>query len=77
MWIVLENKGVLIRYDDAIKDMYNWVVTVVYTVWGETCEFLIKIGLHQGSILIPCLFALAINESIRNIQEDIIIFIIL
>ena len=51
--------------------MYNNVVTSVCTNDGNTDYFPTKIRLHQGSALSPYLFALVMNEVIRNIQGDI------
>ena len=51
--------------------MYNNIVISVRTSDGDTNDFPIRIGLHQGSTLNPYLFALVINEVINNIQNDI------
>jgi hypothetical protein len=51
--------------------MYRDVVTFVRTCDGDTSDFPIKIGLHQGSALSPYLFALVMNEVTRDIQGDI------
>jgi hypothetical protein len=51
--------------------MYRDVVTFVQTCDGDTSDFPIKIGLHQGSALSPYLFALVMDEVIRDIQGDI------
>ena len=59
------------KYVGLIKDMYNNVVTRVRTSDGDTYDFLIRIGLHQGSALSPYLFALVMDEVTRNIQGDI------
>jgi hypothetical protein len=37
----------------------------------ETDDFLIRIGLHQGSSLSPYLFALVMDKVARDIQGDI------
>ena len=52
--------------------MYNNVVTSVRTSDGDTDDFSIRIGLHQGSALNPYLFALVIDEVTRDIQWDIL-----
>ena len=59
------------KYVTLIKDMYNNVVTRVRTSDGDTDDFPIRIGLHQGSALSPYLFALVMDEVIRDIQGDI------
>ena len=47
-------------------------MTSVQTNDGNTDYFLIKIEPHQGSALNPYLFALVMDEVIRNIQGDIL-----
>jgi hypothetical protein len=54
-----------------MKDMYRDVVTFVRTCDGDTSDFPIKIGLHQGSTLSPYLFALVMDEVTRDIQGSI------
>ena len=51
--------------------MYGNGVTSVRTSDGDTDDFPIKIGLHQGSALSPYLFAMVMNEITRHIQGDI------
>ena len=67
MWWALEKHKVPTKYVALIKDMYNKVVTSVRTTNGDTSNFPINIGLHQGSALSPYLFALVINEITREI----------
>ena len=43
----------------------------VRTCDGNTTDFPINIGLHQGSALSPYLFALVMDEVTRDIQGDI------
>jgi hypothetical protein len=54
-----------------IKDMYDNVVISVRVSDGDTNDFPINIGLHQGSALSPYLFALVMDEVIRDIQGGI------
>jgi hypothetical protein len=51
--------------------MYNNVVISVRTSDGDTNQFPINIGLHQGSALSPYLFALVLDEVTRDIQGGI------
>ena len=71
LWRVLEKKRVFVAYIEVIKDMYDRVVTSIKTTGGETKEFPITIGLHQGSALSPYLFALVIDEITRQIQDEV------
>jgi hypothetical protein len=67
----LEKHKVSTKYINLIKDMYTNVVTSVRTSDGDTDDFRINIGLHQGSALSPYLFALVIDGVTRDIQGDI------
>jgi hypothetical protein len=71
MWWALYKHKVSIKYITLIKDMYDNVVTSVRTSDGDTNDFLINIELHQWSALSPYLFALVIDEVIRDIQDGI------
>jgi hypothetical protein len=71
MWWALEKHKVPTKYITLIKDMYDNVVTSVRTNDGDTDDFPIKIGLHQGSALSPYLFTLVMDEVTGDIQGDI------
>ena len=66
MWWALDKHKVPTKYVGLIKDMYNNVVTSVRTSDGDTDDFPIRIGLHQGSALSPYLFALLMDEVTRG-----------
>ena len=51
--------------------MYEGVVTIIRSPVGETNEFPIIVGLHQGSTLSSYFFALVMDELVRNIQDDV------
>ncbi|GMP81861.1 hypothetical protein CsSME_00036427 [Camellia sinensis var. sinensis] len=51
--------------------MYEGVVATIRSPAGETNEFPITVGLHQGSTLSPYLFTLVMDELTRNIQDDV------
>jgi hypothetical protein len=70
-WALKKHK-VPTKYITLIKDMYRDAVTFVRICDGDTNNFLIKIGLHQGSALSPYLFALVVDEVTRDIQGDIL-----
>jgi len=67
----LEKKDVPVEYTRVIKDMYEGVRTRVRTVIGDTEDFPIDMGLHQGLALSPFLFTIVMNELTRGIQDEI------
>jgi hypothetical protein len=71
MWWALQKHKVSTKYIILIKDMYDNVVTSVRTSDGDTNDFSINIGLHQGSTLSPYLFVLVMDEVTRDIQDGI------
>ena len=71
LWKALEKKGVRVGYIRVIQDMYEGVVTSVRTPGGETTDFPIRIGLHQGSALSPYLFNIVLDVLTSSIQEEI------
>jgi hypothetical protein len=68
MWWVLRKHKVSSKYITLIKDMYSNVVTNIRTSDGDTNDFSINIGLHQGLALSPYLFSLVMDEVTRDIQ---------
>ena len=71
IWWVLEKKRVTKRYIELVKDTYDRAIIIVKTTIGETSEFPITVGLHQGSALSPYLFALVMDELTMHIQDNI------
>jgi hypothetical protein len=71
MWWALQKHKVSIKYITLIKDMYDNIVTSVRTSDEDTNDFLINIGLHQGSALSPYLCSLVVDEVTINIQGGI------
>jgi hypothetical protein len=71
MWWALQKHKVSSKYITLNKDMHDNVVTSVRTSDGDTNDFSINIGLHQGSALSPYLFALVMDEVTRDIQGGI------
>jgi hypothetical protein len=68
IWWALQKHKVSSKYITLIKDMYDNVVTSVRISDGDTYDFSINIGLHQGSTLNHYLFALVMNDVTRDVQ---------
>ena len=71
LWRFLEKKGVSPVYIRVIKDMYEGGRTSVRTPGGVSKDFLVGMGLHQGSALSPFLFTLVMHVLIRGIQDEL------
>jgi hypothetical protein len=69
--VTLQKHKVSSKYITLIKDMYDNIVTSVRTSDGDTNDFPINIGRHQGSALSSYLFALVMDEVTRDIQGSI------
>ena len=55
---------------DVVKDMYRWSKTKVNTIYGDTEEFEVEVGLHQGSALSPLLFVVVMDVLSETIAND-------
>ena len=60
-----------VEYIRVIRDMYEGVRTRVRTVIGDTCDFPIDIGLHQGFALSAFLFTTVMDELTKGIQDEV------
>ncbi len=51
--------------------MYDRATTIVRIMEGDTRDFTISIGLHQGSVVSPYLSTLVLDELTKHIHESI------
>ena len=70
--MVAEEKRVLDREMKAIMEMYTNIETSVKVEYTRLESFDIKVGVHQGSILSPLLFALVMDEVTKDIREGVV-----
>lgn len=71
LWWVLNNKKVLTKYVQLIKNMYERITTRVKVGENNLKEFLITISLHQGSALSSYLFVFIMDELTKDIHDEI------
>ena len=64
-------KGLPKVYVNIIEDMYVGVSTRVRSLCGETEDFRVRVGVHQGSALSPYLFSLVMDEITKDIQGEV------
>ena len=57
-------------YIKIIKNMYDGATTTVRSAAGLIEEFKVGVGLHQGSVIRPFLFAIIIDKLTEDIRKD-------
>ncbi|KAK3535145.1 hypothetical protein QTP70_004799 [Hemibagrus guttatus] len=62
LWYCMRKSGVAEKYVRVVQDMYERSRTVVKCAVGQTEEFKVEVGLHQGSALSPFLFAIVMDQ---------------
>jgi len=67
MGVSREERGLLVLYIGAIKDMCEGIRTSVRTSVRDTKNFSIDIGPHQGSAFSPFLFSIILDELTKEI----------
>ena len=53
-----------------VQDMYDVSTTAMRCTVGVRERFEVKVGLHQGSALSPCLFAMLMDRMTDEIREE-------
>ncbi|XP_064074433.1 uncharacterized protein LOC135193915 [Vanessa tameamea] len=70
LWWALKEKGLPGKYVELVRAMYRGSCTYVRLSAGNTEQFSVAVGLHQGSALSPYLFLLIMDALKANIQEE-------
>ncbi|KAK3546997.1 hypothetical protein QTP86_008421, partial [Hemibagrus guttatus] len=63
-------KRVSEKYVRVVQDMYQRSRTVVRCAVGQTEEFKVEVGLHQGSALSPFLFAIVMDQLSEEVRQE-------
>ena len=70
VWYCMRTSGLAEKYVSIVQDMYDDTTTAVRCAVGVTEGFEVKVGLHQGSALSPCLFAMLMDRMTSEIREE-------
>ncbi|KAK3523476.1 hypothetical protein QTP86_033588 [Hemibagrus guttatus] len=70
LWYCMRKSGVAEKYVRAVQDMYERSRTVVRCAVGQTEEFNVEVGLHQGSALSPFLFAIVMDQLSEVVRQE-------
>ncbi|KAK3538861.1 hypothetical protein QTP86_018773, partial [Hemibagrus guttatus] len=70
LWYCMRKSGVAEKYGRVVQDMYERSRTVVRCAVGQTEEFKVEVGLHQGSALSPFLFAIVMDQLSEEVRQE-------
>ncbi|KAK3537706.1 hypothetical protein QTP70_017827, partial [Hemibagrus guttatus] len=70
LWYCMRKSGVAEKYVRVVQDMYGRSRTVVRCAVGQTEEFKVEVGLHQGSALSPFLFAMVMDQLSEEVRQE-------
>ncbi|KAK3554950.1 hypothetical protein QTP86_001869 [Hemibagrus guttatus] len=65
-----EVRNYCMKYVRVVQDMYERSRTVVRCAVGQTEEFNVEVGLHQGSALSPFLFAIVMDQLSEEVRQE-------
>ncbi|KAK3525841.1 hypothetical protein QTP70_010897 [Hemibagrus guttatus] len=70
LWYCMRKSGVAEKYVRVVQDMYERSRTVVRCAVGQTEQFKVEVGLHQGSALSPFLFAIVMDQLSEEVRQE-------
>ncbi|MCI4382159.1 hypothetical protein PGIGA_G00260580 [Pangasianodon gigas] len=70
LWYCMRKLGVAQKYVRVVQDMYERSRTVVRCAVGQTEEFKVEVGLHQGSALSPFLLAMVMDQLSEEVRQE-------
>ncbi|KAK3535973.1 hypothetical protein QTP70_022853 [Hemibagrus guttatus] len=70
LWYCMRKSGVAEKYVRVVQEMYERSRTVVRCAVGQTEEFNVEVGLHQGSALSPFLFAIVMDQLSEEVRQE-------
>ncbi|KAK3570013.1 hypothetical protein QTP86_009167 [Hemibagrus guttatus] len=70
LWYCMRKSGIAEKYVRVVQDMYERSRTVVRCAVGQTEEFKVEVGLHQGLALSPFLFAIVMDQLSEEVRQE-------
>ncbi|KAK3547746.1 hypothetical protein QTP86_028818, partial [Hemibagrus guttatus] len=70
LWYCMRKSGVAEKYVRVVQDMYERSRTVVRCAVGQTEEFKVEVGLHQGSAFSPFLFDMLMDQLSEEVRQE-------
>ncbi|KAK3513053.1 hypothetical protein QTP70_000211 [Hemibagrus guttatus] len=70
LWYCMRKSGVAEKYVRVVQDMFERSRTVVRCAVGQTEEFKVEVGLHQGLALSPFLFAMVMDQLSEEVRGE-------
>ena len=70
VWYCMIKSGLADKYVRIVQYMYDGSTAGVRCAEGVAEGFEVKVGLHQGSALSPCLFPMVIDRMADEIREE-------
>ncbi|KAK3526678.1 hypothetical protein QTP70_030891 [Hemibagrus guttatus] len=70
LWYCMRKSGVAEKYVRVVQDMYERSRTMVRCAVGQTEEFKVEVGLHQGLALSPFLFAIVMDQLSEEVRQE-------
>ncbi|KAK3541071.1 hypothetical protein QTP86_012320 [Hemibagrus guttatus] len=70
LWYCMRKSGVAEKNVRVVQDMYERSRTVVRCAVGQTEEFSVEVGLHQGLALSPFLFAIVMDQLSEEVRQE-------
>ncbi|KAK3513112.1 hypothetical protein QTP70_001685 [Hemibagrus guttatus] len=70
LWYCMRKSGVAEKYVRVVQDLYERSRTVVRCAVGQTEQFKVEVGLHQGSALSPFLFATVMDQLSVEVRQE-------
>ena len=66
----LRKKGVMECYVKAVMEMYKEVLSRVNVEGEDSREFEVRVGIHQGSVLSPFIFAVVMDVVTEEVAKE-------